>query len=476
MTAHTLQAALPMLVLGGAIVVILLVAAFARDSEPVATLSGVALLLALAVLPSALAAAPSPFTSLLVIDRLALLFIAVFLLAGVAVVQFCRAWCADRAGRSSELYVLVLLAVFGASVLAASNHFASLFLGLEVLSVALFALFAYPRQGRPLEAGIKYLVLSGVSSAFLLFGMALVYGATGSLDFDRLGPGVQADALGSVGLGLMLVGFGFKLAVVPFHMWTPDVFEGAPAPIAGLVATISKGAVLALLLRLFARLQIDQSATGTLALTAIAVLSILAGNLLALLQANVKRVLAYSSIAHVGYILIGLIALGTLGAEALAYYVVAYIVTLLMAFGVLAMLGGDGQSRERERIDDLRGLVSQHPWLAAAFIAALLSLAGIPLTMGFVGKFYLIAAGVQGDRWLPVIALIVGSAVGLFYYLRIINVICMAPAPTVGWPLHRVVGGSVAALAALSVALLALGIYPAPLIGWIRGALGAGFP
>jgi NADH-quinone oxidoreductase subunit N len=475
MNASTLQAALPLLVLSGGIVVVLLAAAFARRDDVVAALSSVVLLLALATLPWASETVPRSFTPLLLLDRLALLFITVLLLAGLSLVQFCRAWFDHREGRTAELYVLVLLAVFGACVLAASNHLASLFIALEVLSVALFALFAYPRQPRPLEAGVKYLVLSGVSSGFLLFGMALLYAASGTLAFDALEPDVANDALGLVGLGLMLVGFGFKLAVVPFHMWTPDVFEGAPAPIAGLVATVSKGAVLALLLRLFGRLQIDQNATAALTLTLIAVLSILVGNLLALLQANIKRVLAYSSVAHLGYILIGFIALGAMGAEALAYYVVAYVVTLLIAFGVLAVLDVNVQGTEREHIDDLRGLAWQHPWLAAAFIGALLSLAGIPLTMGFVGKFYLIAAGVQAGRWLPVIVLIVGSAIGLFYYLRIINVVCMSPGPVSRQPARRAAGGSAAVLA-LSVALLALGIYPQPLIGLIRVALGAATP
>lgn len=191
------------------------------------------------------------------------------------------------------------------------------------------------------------------------------------------------------------------------------------------------------------------------------------------LQDNVKRVLAYSSIAHLGYILVGLIALGTLGTEAVAYYVVAYIVTLLAAFGVLTLLALGPDARERDRIEDLRGLAWERPWLAAALIGALLSLAGIPLTMGFVGKFYLIAAGVDAAQWVPVITLIVGSAIGLFYYLRIITVMCategLAPRSAIRAPL----AGS-AVLALLTLSLVALGVYPVPVIELIRSTLGGG--
>ena len=200
--------------------------------------------------------------------------------------------------------------------------------------------------------------------------------------------------------------------------------------------------------------------------------------LLALLQENIKRVLAYSSIAHLGYILVGLIALGALGAEAVAYYVVAYIVTLLAAFGVLALLAADG-SREPERIEDMRGITWTRPGFAAVFIAALLSLAGIPLTMGFVGKFYLIAAAAAADRWLAIFVLIVGSAISLFYYLRIVNVMCATNvAAASAAPTPRPAGSFAAntALLLLAVSLVGLGVYPGPLIDLIRVALAGTVP
>src|SRR5690606_35499075 len=259
-------------------------------------------------------------------------------------------------------------------------------------------------------------------SAFLLFGIALVYAETGTLGFAAL-----AAAAGSApglyclsGVALLLAGIGFKLSVVPFHMWAPDVYEGAPAPVTAFLAVVSKCAVFALLLRY----SLSAGAfgfTGLVAiLSAIAVLSMLAGNLLALLQDNVKRILAYSSIAHLGYALVAFLAGGALAVEAVSIYLAMYAITTLGAFAVVAALSRSGAERDADRLEDYAGLFWMRPWLAAAFAAMLLSLAGIPLTLGFIGKFYAVASGVSASLWIPVGALVVGSVISLYYYLRII--------------------------------------------------------
>jgi NADH-quinone oxidoreductase subunit N len=307
--------------------------------------------------------------------------------------------------------------------------------------------------------------------------MALVYARFGTMQFAEIGAIASAGSYAPdlellAGIALILVGVGFKLAVVPFHMWTPDVYEGAPAPVAAFVATVSKGAALAVLLRYFIDVGAHRSASITSALAAIAVASILVGNLLALLQENVKRILAYSSISQLGYLLVGFLAAGPLGTEAIAYYLAAYFVTMIGAFGVVGTVSARGADRGSEQLEHYTGLFWTRPWLAVVFTAMLLSLAGIPLTMGFVAKFYVVAAGVDAALWVPVIVLVIGSAIGLFYYLRIIAVMCALP---VAVPARAesesgsLEGGIV--LASLTVLLVVLGIYPAALIGILQRVL-----
>jgi NADH-quinone oxidoreductase subunit N len=348
---------------------------------------------------------------------------------------------------------------------------------LEVLSVSLYALIAYPRgQQNRIEAGLKYLILAGASAAFLLFGLALVYASTGAMDFAAA---ISARPVGGrlhpqvllAGWGLIVVGIGFKLAVVPFHLWTPDVYEGAPPSVTAYVATVSKGAVFVLLVRLFAPAGIQREMPLALVFSLIAIASMLVGNLLALLQDNVKRILAYSSIAHFGYLLVALLAGGALATTAVAFYLIAYFVTTLTAFGVVTVLSGP--KRDADALIDYQGLFWRRPLLAGIFTATLLSLAGIPLTAGFVGKFYLVAAGVQSALWLLVIILVVNSAIGLFYYLRVIAVMYMQlpERDEVSVPVSSLSLAGSAVLAVLALLLVWLGVYPAPVIEIIRKAI-----
>jgi NADH-quinone oxidoreductase subunit N len=350
-------------------------------------------------------------------------------------------------------------------VLVASRHFASFFLGLEILSISLYALTGYLRHNdRSTEAAVKYLILAALSSAFILFGMALIYAETGSLDFARIASRA-ADPVQSLpftaGFALIITGLGFKLAVVPFHLWTPDVYEGAPAPVTAFIASVSKGSVFALVLRFFAG--IDPAANQALFLifAIVAVASMFAGNLLALLQVNVKRILAYSSISHIGYLLVTLLASGPQRLSASAFYLAAYFVTTLGALGVVTVLSG--KEGDADSMAEYTGLAARRPWLAAVFTVMLFSLAGIPLTAGFVGKFYVVAAGIGSALWLLVVALAINSAIGLFYYLRILAAVYAkpsAPAPA-DTPLSR---SGIAVLSGLTVILIWLGVYPAPVI------------
>ncbi|MGA7998586.1 MAG: NADH-quinone oxidoreductase subunit N [Bradyrhizobium sp.] len=474
MSGIDLTAILPFIILGGTVTIVMLGIAFCRNHRLIALLSLLGLILSLIAIVPAGHAAPRQVTPLFVIDGYALFYIGLILTATIAVLLLSYGYLAARREQPEEFYLLVLVATLGAIGLVASDHFASFFLGLETLSISLLGLVAYPRNhGKPVEAGIKYLILAGISSAFLLFGMALIYARLGTLEFTRIAAllmagGTSPDLYWLTGLALIFTGIGFKLSVVPFHMWAPDVYEGAPAPVSAFVAVVSKGAMFALLLRYFVTVNADGFGPVPMMIEIVAIASILVGNLLALLQNNIKRLLAYSSIAHLGYLLVAFLASGALRIEAVTYYLVAYTVMTVGAFGIITVLSTSNAAAEIEDLDAYRGLIWRRPWLGGAFAAMLLSLAGIPLTMGFVGKFYAIAGGVSAAMWPAVVALIVGSVIGLFYYLRVIVAIC-TPTPegaTAYAGAVPMVGG--ATLAALTLMLFALGVYPTPLVHLIQ--------
>ena len=474
MNGSDLTAILPLIVLSGAIVTVMLAIASYRNHRITALLSVLGLILCLIAIWPASTVASRRVTPLLVIDRYALFYMGLIFAASIAVLLLSYGSLAARRERPEEFYLLVLVATLGAAALVASDHFASFFLGLETLSISLLGLIAYPRDHeKPIEAGVKYLILAGISSAFLLFGMALVYARLGSMEFTRIAALLAVkddppDLYWLTGLALIFTGIGFKLSVVPFHMWAPDVYEGAPAPVAAFVAVVSKGAMFALLLRYFVTTNADVFGPVPMMVEIVAVASILVGNLLALLQHNLKRILAYSSIAHLGYLLVAFLAGGALRIEAVTYYLVAYTVMTVGAFGIITVLSTSNAAEEVEDLDAYRGLIWRRPWLGGSFAAMLLSLAGIPLTMGFIGKFYAIAGGVSASLWPAVIALIVGSVIGLFYYLRVIVAICTpaceGPAAYAG--AVPMIGG--ATLAALTLMLIGLGVYPTPLVHLIQ--------
>ncbi|MCC6368606.1 MAG: NADH-quinone oxidoreductase subunit N [Bryobacterales bacterium] len=469
MTGQDFIALLPLLILAATAVAVMLAVAVHRSHAISASLSFIGLGISLGSLWIAAPELPRQVTPLLVLDSYALFYIALLVAASMVFVLLAYGYFEKSEEDHDEMYILMLVATLGGAVLVSSSHFASLFLGLELLSVALYGMIAYPRRRPlPLEAGIKYLVLAAVSAAFLLFGMALVYGALGTMQFDEIAAQLARPGfdrwLVLPGTALIVTGFGFKLALAPFHIWTPDVYEGAPAPVTAYVATVSKGAMFALLLRYFYRTEAHQQTPLFVVFSVIAIASMFAGNILALLQNNVKRILAYSSIAHLGYLLVAFQASGDFAPTAVGFYLVAYFVTTLGAFGVVAVLS-DG-TKDADSLEDYRGLFWRRPAVAGVFTAMLFSLAGIPVTAGFIGKFYVVAAGVSAEMWAPVIILVITSAIGLFYYLRI--VVAMYSEATQAKAGPAIAPPATVALIFLAAALVSLGLFPQPLLALIR--------
>lgn len=472
-------ALLPEIILGAFVLIVMLTVAFYRHHGLTLGLTLVGLALTLLSLPFAASVAPQQVTPLLVVDGYALFYAGLVAVAAFATALLMFTYLRGRSGRTEELYILLLLASLGAMDLAASSDLAALFLSLELLSVALFGMIAYRvTQLRPLEAGIKYLFLAGVSSAFLLFGIALLYARTGTLTLTVLASRLGALDLGAeptilAGLVMIAVGLGFKISIIPFHMWTPDVYQGAPAPVSGFLASVSKSAAIAVLLRTFIAAGGIHVGPLFLVLNLIAIASMVAGNLLALLQDDVKRILAYSSIAHLGYIFVAFLIGGHFAVEAVTFYMATYVVTILGAFGVVGIVSrpADG-TEEQTHLNDYAGLFWRRPWLAAAFTLTLLSLAGIPLTIGFIGKFYLFTAGVRDALWPALTALIVGSVIGLFYYLRVIAAMARRPAEEAAPAAARPDLAGACALLVITLVLVGLGVYPAVLIDLIRASAG----
>jgi len=463
-------ALIPLLILGGSSIVVMLVVALRRNYEATVILTFIGLAASFSSLWVTNHNIPRHVTPLLTLDRYAFFYIGLMDAAAMAIVLLSYGYFKKTEGDQEELYILVLTATLGASILVSASHFASFFLALELLSVSLYGMISYVYL-RPLsvEAGIKYLVLAAVSAAFLLFGMAIIYMADGTMEFERMAALAAAGRLNPelvlTGIALVITGFGFKLALVPFHFWTPDVYQGAPAPVAAYIATVSKGAMFALLLRYIDTSGARANSAVVAIFTVIAIASMFAGNILALLQNNVKRILAYSSIAHLGYILVSLQAGGKFGALAVTFYLVAYFITIIGAFGVVAVLStGRGDAEE---LEDYRGLFWRRPVLAAVFTVMLLSLAGIPITAGFIGKFYIVAAGTSSSMWALIIVLVVTSAIGLFYYLRVI-VTLYADGGKEPDVTHAAGPAGAVALGILTAVLLLFGIFPAPLLDAIR--------
>jgi NADH-quinone oxidoreductase subunit N len=417
--------------------------------------------------------------------------------AGIATVLLAWRSRAVEAAGHGELHALLLFSVMGMAVLVSAQNTITLFLGFELLSIPLYVLCASElRTEQSLESGLKYLIVGSVGSATLAYGLALIYGATGTTDFGPIGRALSSGSIATdplllTGVALVLVGLAFKASVAPFHQWTPDVYEGAPTPITAFMAVATKAAALGVFLRFFDVALIGTQDTWGPALAALATITIIVGNVGAIGQSSLKRLLAWSSVAQAGYMLGGVVVGTQLGVKATVFYLAVYLAMNLAAFAVIV-----ARERETPWRDDIRsvaGLGSARPLLAWPLTIAMLSLAGIPATAGFIGKIYLIDALVDGNyAWLGVI-IVVGSMISLAYYLRVIAAMWMREAPEPGPPLPAtrpaIAGAEQAAettrypevafvALAAGAASIVLGIVPGPLfhlVGHAGKALGGLF-
>jgi NADH-quinone oxidoreductase subunit N len=413
------------------------------------------------------------FRGMVVLDSYALFFNIVIGYATGIVLLLSMDYIRREGQEAGEFYALVLFSALGMMLMASAGDLIMVFLGLETMSVALYVLTGFFRNRIEAgEASMKYFLIGAFASGFFIYGIALIFGATGSTNLDRIANAVAAGAGGDpmlvIGFGLLLVGFGFKISSVPFHMWAPDAYEGAPTSVAALIATGSKAAAFAALLRVLLTAVRGAPLDWPLLMWGLAALTMTVGNVVALAQQNLKRMLAYSSIAHVGYMLVGVVAGGSLGTGSVLFYLLVYTFTTAGAFGVILLLERDG--REAVQLADYGGLAARHPLAALALSVFLLSLIGIPPTAGFVGKFYLFGAAVKsGYVWLAVIG-VLNSAVAAYYYLRLIVFMYMREpegAPTVLAP-------SLSGALALVVALwgvVQLGVVPGPLFDLAQAAV-----
>jgi NADH-quinone oxidoreductase subunit N len=368
------------------------------------------------------------------LDVLTLVLSFVFSAGGAAAVLLSWRAVAPREAAHGEYFALMLTSAGGMWVLVAAQNLVTLFLGLELLSIPLYVLCATEtRRATSLESGLNYLIIGSVGSATLLYGLAFIYGATGSTDFAGIAQAagdVTDDPLLLTGIALSVVGLAFKASVAPFHQWTPDVYEGAPTPVTAFMAVATKAAAFGAFLRLFDVALLDASADWAPALAVLATITIVVGNVGALGQSSLKRLMAWSSVAQAGYMLAGVVVATQLGVQATVFYLGVYLMMNLAAFAVIVI-------RERETglgddIASVQGLGVQRPLLAMAMTLAMLGLSGIPATAGFIGKFYLIDAAIDGDyTWLGVV-IVIGSMVSLAYYLKVIAAMWMAEAPAPG--------------------------------------------
>ena len=472
MNTEQLQALAPLILLTITAVVVMLSVSVRRHHFLNATLTVVGLnaaLLATFWLREHLQM-PLDITPLLVFDRYASFGAMATIIATLGCATLCHAYLDGLQDNREEMYLLLLVGAAGGLVLSGARHMGSLFLGLELLSVPLYGMIGYlVKDRRSLEASIKYLVLSATASLFILFGIALIYAETGSLAFMPLAT-EAGSGLVATGIALMLIGIAFKLSLVPFHLWTPDVYQGAPAPVGAFLATVSKIAVALALMRWWESANLGARPVFATLLAALAAASVLGGNLLALQQNNLKRLLGYSSIAHFGFLLAALLSGHDFSADAVLLYLITYMAASMGAFGVATLLSSPYRGDDAQTLADLRGLFWQRPVLAAVMTVSVLSLAGVPLTAGFIAKFWVIASTVRAEMWWMVAALVIGSAIGIFYYLRVmVSLFLAAPGrrrldADLHWGQRS---GGIMTLA-LTLATLAVGVYPQPLIDLLK--------
>ncbi len=475
----SLMALTPLLaVVAGALVALLFEAFLKRkDHDVSATATIVSLFVAGFLIVRSWGLELTCFGGRLVLDPLALLLMAVFVLIAAFVLLMSLEYARRRDINLGQLCGLLLLAVSGLMIMVSSTDWLVVFLGLEVLSVASYALAGLRRNDRASsEAAAKYFLMGSFAGAFFVFGLAILFGTSGGLSFAAGlagggGPSAAASVADVFGLGLIVAALFFKIAIVPFHMWAPDVYQGAPTPVSAFLTIAPKAAGLVVLFRALAPLPGRGGAAPFLmqAVAVAAVLTMFVGNLAALRQKDVKRLLAYSAIAHSGYLLVGVVSGDGPG---LVFYIIAYAFMNVGAFGVLAALAG--KSEERTSLADLAGLGRRHPWLAACLAVFLLSLAGIPPTAGFLGKFYIFSAAVAKGHVLLAVAGVLASLIAVAYYLKIIVAMYMQDAETEP-AIDRDNPALYLVIFMCLIGVVQLGVWPGNLLTLIRQAISVAF-
>jgi NADH-quinone oxidoreductase subunit N len=462
-------AALPEIVILAAASLILLVDLFVPEERRYVTywLTQLALLTATCVTLATLRLnAIHGYHGMIVDDMLAdFLRIACFIAVSL-MLFYSRTYMAARGLFRGDVFVMTLFALLGMQVMITGSNFLTLYLGLELMSLSLYALVAAQRDHpRSSEAAMKYFVLGALASGMLLYGLSMIYGTTGSLDLDTVARAIYgkhaSGLLLTFGLVFVVSGLAFKLAVVPYHMWVPDVYDGAPTSMTVLVGTAPKIAAFAMSLRILSGALQGTAFDWQGMLIVLCVLSMVLGNLIAIAQANIKRMLAYSTIANMGYMLLGFLTANRYGFSAAMFYVVSYALTSLASFGMIMLLARDGF--ESDRLDDFKGLNQRAPWWAFIMLLVMFSLAGLPPTLGFYAKFMVIEAAInEGFVWLAVIA-VVTSLIGAFYYLRVVKLMYFDD-PVETLPIVAR-GDTSLALSLNGLLLLVLGVLPQQLIG-----------
>jgi NADH-quinone oxidoreductase subunit N len=478
----------PLLLLVTAGLAIMLVDAFSDERSELAVVTAASLFVvagvAGAMLVGELPAAPDVITRYLAVDRLGLFFDVVICVGAGLSALLAGGYLREHDFERGEFYVLIIFTAFGAMVLARAVDLLSIFLGLETMSLGAYALVAYRRtSARAVEGAVKYFLLGSFAAAILLFGSALLYGATGHTDLAGIQQVVaagEADATLSVlALAMLIVGLAFKLGVVPFHMWVPDSYEGAATPVTTFMSVVVKAAAVAVMVRVLVGAFGDPASMGlytgwTPIIALLAVATMVYGNLAALAQTSVKRMLAYSSVAHAGYILVGVAAVheaGSFAVSSVLYYIAAYTVSNVLAFGSLILMGSKG--KEAVSYDDLAGAGRRHPMAAFPFVIGVLSLLGMPPTAGFFGKYYVFSAAVQAGGpmiWVAVIGLL-ASAVGAYYYLKVIVYLFMREPEedqAIAVPMQSI--SVIVALVLAGIYVVHMGIAPSRYLDWAVSA------
>ena len=477
MSIQELWLLLPVLIISVGILAVMIQASWKRSHFIAQGICLITLFLALAALIYQYPTDVKTITILFEYEPIGGFFSLLLLMVGISVALLQGPYMgANSKEVAEEFYLLLLLSCLGAMLLVMSRHVGSVILSIELMSLSMLAILAYNRERKiALEGAMKFLLLSGATTSVLLMGFALLYASSGQMmlvDMLQSPMGLMAKS----GFVLVLAGLAFKLSLVPLHFWTPDVYQGAPVNSTLLLTTLSKAAVFALFIKLILQVPADFEADLIRMLSFMAIASMLLGNWLALQQQNLKRLMAYSAIAHMGYVLVAaVIAMGidhSLVLEGVSYYLLAYLVASILIFSVLTLLSRLDDQQDLDELPQLQGLFWQHPWFASIMTVAFLSLAGMPITIGFIGKFYLLTLAIKLSAWWLVTSMLIGSAVGLYYYLRVIFTL-FAPVKD-GIP--QVYGAYLTKIwiGLITASLIMLGILPGLLGDQLRNILAIG--